>query len=128
MNSIYFFLYLEGEYGDYVGCFKDAAKERSLSGYMVKLPMTNNPKKCTDLCLQSGYVYSGVESGVMCFCGNSIHDLRAKLPKTSCNTTCPTKAISEKGKLHPTGIKEERDSFCGGYFAMDIFRTGLKCE
>lgn len=44
-----------------LGCHKDDKKFRTLSGYYINLKTTNTPTKCVDLCLQSGFVYAGVQ-------------------------------------------------------------------
>lgn len=44
-----------------LGCFKDDKKFRTLSGYYINFKTTNTPKRCIQLCLQSGFVYAGVQ-------------------------------------------------------------------
>jgi protein xylosyltransferase len=44
-----------------LGCFKDEKKFRILSGYYTNFKESNSPKKCIQMCLQSGFFYSGVE-------------------------------------------------------------------
>lgn len=44
-----------------LGCFKDDKKFRTLSGYYINFLTTNTPKRCLQLCLQSGFVYAGVQ-------------------------------------------------------------------
>lgn len=44
-----------------LGCFKDDKKFRTLSGYYINFKTNNTPKKCIQLCLQSGFVYAGVQ-------------------------------------------------------------------
>lgn len=44
-----------------LGCFRDDKKFRTLSGYYINFKTTNTPKKCIQLCLQSGFVYAGVQ-------------------------------------------------------------------
>lgn len=44
-----------------LGCFKDDKKFRTLSGYYINFKTTNTPTKCIQLCLQSGFVYAGVQ-------------------------------------------------------------------
>lgn len=43
------------------GCFKDDKKFRLLSGYYTNLKTQNTPEKCIQMCLQSGFVYAGVQ-------------------------------------------------------------------
>lgn len=44
-----------------LGCYKDDKKFRTLSGYYINFKATNTPAKCIQLCLQSGFVYAGVQ-------------------------------------------------------------------
>lgn len=44
-----------------LGCYKDDKKFRTLSGYYINFKTTNTPRKCIQLCLQSGFVYAGVQ-------------------------------------------------------------------
>lgn len=44
-----------------LGCYKDDKKFRTLSGYYINFKTTNTPTKCIQLCLQSGFVYAGVQ-------------------------------------------------------------------
>lgn len=44
-----------------LGCYKDDKKFRTLSGYYINFKITNTPKRCIQLCLQSGFVYAGVQ-------------------------------------------------------------------
>lgn len=44
-----------------LGCYKDDKKFRTLSGYYINFKATNTPQKCIQLCLQSGFVYAGVQ-------------------------------------------------------------------
>lgn len=44
-----------------LGCYKDDKKFRTLSGYYINFKATNTPVKCIQLCLQSGFVYAGVQ-------------------------------------------------------------------
>lgn len=44
-----------------LGCYKDDKKLRLLPGYYSNLKTLNTPEKCIQLCLQSGFVYAGVQ-------------------------------------------------------------------
>lgn len=44
-----------------LGCYRDDKKERLLKGYYSNLKTKNTPQKCIQLCLQSGFVYAGVQ-------------------------------------------------------------------
>jgi protein xylosyltransferase len=44
-----------------LGCYKDDKKHRLLSKSYSNFKETNSPKKCIQTCLQSGYIYAGVQ-------------------------------------------------------------------
>lgn len=44
-----------------LGCFKDEKKFRILSGYYTNFKTLNTPTKCIQMCLQSGFLYAGVQ-------------------------------------------------------------------
>ncbi|CAL1290966.1 unnamed protein product [Larinioides sclopetarius] len=96
------------ELNPYIGCFKDRAQKRLLSNYSKKL-VDNSPTRCIDMCLQSGYQYAGVQYSKECFCGKERPHEDLKLSEDQCNMNCP-QSPHEK---------------CGGYFAMNIYHTGL---
>lgn len=45
----------------YLGCFKDQQDERLLNGYVTVQKSNNTPRKCIQLCLQSGFVFAGTQ-------------------------------------------------------------------
>ena len=95
-----------------LGCFKDEKNFRILSGYYTNYKAQNSPKKCIQMCLQSGFRYAGVQYSTECFCGNDEPKHSAKLPDSSCNMKCsgdPKKA-------------------CGGYYTINIYETGIASE
>ncbi|KAG5670975.1 hypothetical protein PVAND_001203 [Polypedilum vanderplanki] len=92
-----------------LGCFKDTKKHRLLSSLYSNFKETNSPKKCIQTCLQSGFVYAGVQYSTECFCGNNEPSSEVKLADSSCNMKCPAEAKSA----------------CGGYFTMNIYETGI---
>ncbi|XP_013115718.2 xylosyltransferase oxt [Stomoxys calcitrans] len=92
-----------------LGCFRDEKKFRLLSGYFINFKTTNKPDKCIQLCLQSGFPYAGVQYGSECFCGADLPPESSKLPDSTCNMKC-------SGDSH---------EICGGYFAMNVFETGI---
>uniref|UniRef100_A0A1B0CFL8 protein xylosyltransferase n=1 Tax=Lutzomyia longipalpis TaxID=7200 RepID=A0A1B0CFL8_LUTLO len=93
-----------------LGCFRDEKKYRILSGYYTNFKGNNSPASCIKMCLQSGFVYAGVQYSTECFCGNDEPPAAAKLPDPSCNMKCPGDA---------------REA-CGGYFAVNIYETGIQ--
>lgn len=46
-----------------LGCFRDQKKPRLLAGYFTSFKQLNTPGKCIQLCLQSGFLYAGVQFG-----------------------------------------------------------------
>ncbi|KFM65020.1 hypothetical protein X975_15379, partial [Stegodyphus mimosarum] len=92
----------------YIGCFRDHSKKRLLSSYSKKMP-NNSPSRCVDLCLQSGYLYAGVQYGNECFCGKEKPHEQFRLKDNFCDMECPQNSIE----------------ICGGYFAMNVYHTGL---
>lgn len=44
-----------------IGCFKDEKTFRILSGYYTNFKSSNSHKKCLQMCLQSGFIYAGVQ-------------------------------------------------------------------
>lgn len=47
-----------------------------------------------------------------CFCGVDVPPLSFKIPDSSCNLKCPG----------------DNKATCGGYYAMNIFETGIKSK
>lgn len=45
----------------FLGCFKDEKNYRILSGYYTNFKVNNSPYKCIQMCLQSGFLYAGVQ-------------------------------------------------------------------
>lgn len=95
-----------------LGCYQDDKKHRLLPSFYTNFKETNSPKKCIQMCLQSGYLYAGVQYSTECFCGNQEPRTDAKLPDPSCNMKCPA----------------EPKSACGGYFTINIYETGIASE
>lgn len=44
-----------------LGCYRDDKKQRLLSGYYSNLKAQNTPQRCIQLCLQSGFVFAGMQ-------------------------------------------------------------------
>lgn len=60
----------------------------------------------------SSYVLFSVE----CFCGNSEPSSSLEIPLTECNMKCP-ESLSNNAQF--------KLKFCGGYFAINVFETGV---
>ncbi|OAD58255.1 Xylosyltransferase oxt [Eufriesea mexicana] len=93
-----------------LGCFKDDKILRILSGYYHVFKGNNSPERCAFLCLQSGYLYAGIEYSVECFCGMEKPSQLKQLPDSSCNMKC-----SGNPKYS-----------CGGYLTINVFWTGIQ--
>lgn len=92
-----------------LGCYQDEKKHRLLPSFYTNFKETNSPKKCIQMCLQSGYLYAGVQYSTECFCGSNEPPTTSRLPDPSCNMKCPA----------------EPKSACGGYFTINIYETGI---
>ncbi|CAG4947735.1 unnamed protein product [Parnassius apollo] len=96
-------------YGKYLGCYLDEKKFRILSSFYGNYATTNSPSLCIEICIQAGFPYAGVQYASECFCGDMTPPLSAKSIESSCDMKCPGDA----------------SKICGGYFAMNIYETGL---
>ncbi|XP_055528233.1 xylosyltransferase oxt [Wyeomyia smithii] len=92
-----------------LGCFQDEKNFRILSGYYTNFKTSNSPRRCIQLCLQSGFLFAGVQYSSECFCGDDPPKASAKLPDSSCNMKC-------------SGDPRQA---CGGYFTVNIYETGI---
>ncbi|XP_062552577.1 xylosyltransferase oxt [Armigeres subalbatus] len=92
-----------------LGCFQDEKNFRLLSGYYTNFKTNNSPRQCIQLCLQSGFLYAGVQYSSECFCGDELPKASAKLPDSSCNMKC-------------SGDPKQA---CGGYFTANVYETGI---
>ena len=55
--------------GKHLGCYTDALGFGLLKGFMRKDWELNSPKLCTIMCSKAGFIYSGVQNGNDCYCG-----------------------------------------------------------
>lgn len=92
-----------------LGCYRDEKKFRILAGYYTNFKVLNTPAKCIQMCLQSGFLYAGVQYSTECFCGNTEPPVTAKLPDPECNYKC----IGDPKQI------------CGGYFTINVYETGI---
>ncbi|KAH6634407.1 glyoxal oxidase-like protein [Chaetomium sp. MPI-SDFR-AT-0129] len=72
----------------YQGCWIDGKAGRILP-YQVPDSQANSPAVCAAACLAAGYIISGTEYGVQCFCGNAIYNGGAKTADSDCSSACP---------------------------------------
>lgn len=63
LNNIFFFYPQGVKNNKTLGCFRDGKEIKLLPGFKTTLIHTNSKDYCVDLCLQSGFVYAGVEYG-----------------------------------------------------------------
>lgn len=96
----------------YLGCFRDQQDERLLNGYLAVHKSNNTPRKCLQVCLQSGFVYAGTQYSNECFCGHNTPPSSAKLPDNSCNMKC----------------SGDPSLTCGGYYTMAVYETGIQSK
>jgi len=76
---------------------------------MIKFKTDNSPEKFIKHCLENCYLFSTLQYGVECFCGNTLPaDKKKRISSESCNMECP----GDSGQS------------CGGYLTMDIYGTG----
>ncbi|XP_025423118.1 uncharacterized protein LOC112692604 isoform X2 [Sipha flava] len=71
--------------GRYLGCF--VMQENILSNFKFELIDTNSPSKCSTLCNNAGYQFSGV-IGINCLCGRQIPGRDQRVGDTDCDTPC----------------------------------------
>jgi hypothetical protein len=90
--------------GKSLGCFKDNAVDRDLSGLMVSTN-TMTTEQCITTCAEKGFTYAGTQYSSQCLCGNSYGKYGAA---NNCNMKCA-------GNQNQT---------CGGYSANSVY--GLK--
>lgn len=65
LTKLYLFHLLDVKSNKTLGCFRDGKEIKLLPGYKTTLIHTNSEENCLDLCLQSGFVYAGVEYGYL---------------------------------------------------------------
>ncbi|CAD6186770.1 unnamed protein product [Caenorhabditis auriculariae] len=92
-----------------VGCFSDQKGNRTLDDFSYEFATSNSKKKCRQSCYKAGFLYYGLEFGKECFCGNSIGHASV-LDDSEC-------------QKYPCS---DGSSSCGGFNAVEIFRTGIK--
>lgn len=96
----------------HLGCYRDEKEYRLLSGYFANFKSSNSWEKCIQLCLQSGFPYAGVQYGTECFCGVDAPPDASKIAEHNCNMQC----------------SGQPQQLCGGYYAMNIYETGISSK
>ncbi|KAL4131837.1 hypothetical protein QTP88_009086 [Uroleucon formosanum] len=71
--------------GRLLGCF--VMQENTLNNIKFELINTNTPDKCSAICNNGGYQFSGV-LGINCYCGNRAPENDQKVFKSDCDTPC----------------------------------------
>ncbi|RCN27196.1 WSC domain protein [Ancylostoma caninum] len=92
-----------------VGCFEDSKSSRALNGFAYEFKSDNSIEKCRSTCYRAGFIYYGLEFGRECFCGDSL-----------------TKQSVDEARCTEYRCTGNSSQFCGGFNAVEIFRTGLK--
>uniref|UniRef100_A0A1I7TYM1 protein xylosyltransferase n=1 Tax=Caenorhabditis tropicalis TaxID=1561998 RepID=A0A1I7TYM1_9PELO len=94
-----------------IGCYLDSKTARVLTEFEYKFPNSNQKSTCRKNCYKAGFLYYGLEYEQECFCGNDVLKNATKVDDVECTAyRCPG----------------DRDEFCGGFNAVEIFRTGLR--
>ncbi|KAL2154832.1 hypothetical protein VTH82DRAFT_3508 [Thermothelomyces myriococcoides] len=70
------------------GCWIDGKQGRILP-YQVPDSQTNTRAECANACAEAGYIVSGTEYAVQCFCGDAIHNGGVETDEADCSTPCP---------------------------------------
>ncbi|AEO70370.1 glyoxal oxidase-like protein [Thermothielavioides terrestris NRRL 8126] len=78
------------------GCWIDGLQGRILPDQLPD-SQSNSPAECANACAAAGYIISGTEYGVQCFCGNAIYNGGAKTADSDCNMACPGDATQTCG-------------------------------
>ncbi|CAJ0956981.1 unnamed protein product, partial [Mesorhabditis belari] len=91
-----------------MGCFYDQSSNRQLKGHQYDFA-DNTRDKCESHCYRAGFLYYGVEYGKECFCGDDF-DAQYIIERSKCK------------EYNCTGDDSQK---CGGFDAIDIYRTGL---
>ncbi|KAF9473277.1 WSC-domain-containing protein [Pholiota conissans] len=85
------------------GCFNDSATNHALT----TSSLLNQPHFSLDQCIAfcGSHLYSGIENGKDCYCGDTIQGGSVRISDGACNVIC-------------TGVS---DVYCGGLNAIQIF-------
>jgi len=99
----------KGEEVLYVGCFKDWAEKdemtgRDLKGYFSGNDSSMTIDKCISTCKGKGFLYSGVQWSIQCFCGN-------EYGKYGTADNCSMRCSGNPNQI------------CGGFWANSVYRT-----
>ncbi|CAJ1970366.1 unnamed protein product [Cylindrotheca closterium] len=89
---------------EYLACGSDDALDRDLS---VLGSVRASVSGCRTICSDIGFVYSGLQEGLLCFCGNSYGNYGTG--GVSCNSACAV---------------DSGESDCGGVSANSIYWSG----
>ena len=90
----------------YLGCFDDHTR---LLPKKINTDNPNSPGICQAACKAEGFIFSGVQFGKECFCGNEDPPACLRRPEEECTMKCPG----------------DENSICGGSFRMNIYKQGL---
>ena len=93
----------------YIGCFKDRADDRDLSGmygYLTDLEKFRKPSPmlCSKYCYE--YRYYALQNGGECFCANEFGRYGPAL-ENECNQRCAS----------------DKDKFCGGRYRNSVYKN-----
>ena len=88
------------------GCFDDHSR---LLPKRIYSNDSNSPNQCMATCKSEGFIFSGVQYGKECFCGNEEPPVCLARPEEECNMKCPG----------------NQDEMCGGKRRMNIYKQGF---
>ncbi|KAJ4522840.1 hypothetical protein HRR78_000328 [Exophiala dermatitidis] len=86
-----------------LGCYTEGSQSRALN---VQVNANNTVTGCLAAC--QGYLYSGVEYGGQCFCGNSLSAGAVSTAASDCSMTC----------------NNNQTEFCGGPSRLNMYMYG----
>nr|CAD7397003.1 unnamed protein product [Timema cristinae] len=89
--------------GKSLGCYEDKKTFRMLTGYFANLKLTNSPKHCMNMCLQSGFQYAGVQYSALLIPGKP-----AGVPKESAEPGEPRARIAFLLTLNGRALRQVR--------------------
>eukprot|EP00026_Physarum_polycephalum_P009377 Phypoly_transcript_09498.p1 GENE.Phypoly_transcript_09498~~Phypoly_transcript_09498.p1 ORF type:complete len:450 (+),score=41.63 Phypoly_transcript_09498:188-1351(+) len=86
----------------HVGCFFDDQRSRDLP-FQAYTGSSNTPDTCRTKCMQSGYMYAGLQYGSECWCGNSYGSHGGALG-SDCNMACSGDSTIKCGAANRNSI------------------------
>lgn len=95
-------VYRSGKKAGYIGCYVDSASVHDLP-IQATTTATLTVDVCRSSCVSLGKLYSGVQNGNQCWCGDSYGSL-GKDSDSACNTVCPGNSAQFCGAANRNSI------------------------